>query len=63
MLWKKELVDNQLAVEWSGTRYYWDLIGPILIQARDVFDSPNLWEYFMALANAHSSFEQDPRES
>ena len=57
MLWKKDIVDKQLAIEWSGTRFYWDLIGPILIQAREVFDSPNLWEDFMALANAQKSFE------
>lgn len=53
MLWETKIVDDRLAVEWSGTRYYWELIGPILVQARDVFNSPNLWEYFEALAMAH----------
>lgn len=57
MIWQMEIVDDRLAVEWSGTRYFWKLIGPILIQARDVFDSPNLWEYFEALAKAHMEIE------
>ena len=52
MLWQKGLLDLELLMEWVPASTYWIKIGPILVQARDVFDSPGLWVNFEALADA-----------
>ena len=48
------IVDDSLAIEWSGAAFVWKLIGPILVQAREVFGSPKLWTNFEALAAAQN---------
>ncbi len=48
------IVDEKFAVGWSGAKFAWKLIGPILIQAREVFGSEDLWAEFEALAGAQS---------
>lgn len=48
------IVDEELALKWSGAKFAWKLIGPILIQAREVFGSEDLWADFEALAAAHA---------
>ena len=50
--WKEGIVDRDLAQDWWGAAFYWKLIGPILVQARDLFDSDELWTGFEALALA-----------
>jgi hypothetical protein len=52
LLWRKGIVDEELALEWSATAGYWKRLGAILVKAREVFGSPRLWEYFEALAEA-----------
>ena len=52
MLWQKGLLDLELLMEWVPASTYWTKIGPILVQAREVFDSPGLWVHFEALAGA-----------
>ena len=46
------VVDEQLAVQWGGATFTWKRIGPILIQAREVFGYERLWTDFEALARA-----------
>ena len=46
------IVDEELGVGWSGAAITWRLVGPILLQARDVFDKQDLWKDFEALAAA-----------
>lgn len=53
-LWSGGIVDETLALEWSGARFTWKLIGPILIQAREVFGSDRLWTVFERLAAAQA---------
>ena len=48
------IVDEELALKWSGAKFAWKLIGPILIQASEVFGSEDLWADFEALAAAHA---------
>ena len=52
--WQEEVVDGSLALEWAGAVFTWKLIGPILIQAREVFGSDRLWTGFEALAKAQA---------
>ena len=52
--WQEEIVDRSLALEWAGAVFTWKLIGPILIQAREVFGSDRLWTGFEALAKAQA---------
>ena len=47
-------MDRALARDWAGAVFYWQLIGPILVQAREVFDSDQLWTGFEALARAQA---------
>jgi len=54
MLYRKKIVDQNLALEWSGAQFYWHLIGPILVQAREVFNSQSLWEDFEYIAKAQT---------
>jgi hypothetical protein len=53
-IWKKKIVDESLVLDWAGANYTWKLIGPILVQARDVFGSDRLWADFEALATAQA---------
>lgn len=53
-LWEEGVVDEALVIDWAGTMMTWKLIGPLLVQARDVFDSDRLWTGFEALAKAQS---------
>jgi hypothetical protein len=53
-LWREKIVDESLALDWAGAIYTWKLIGPILVQARDVFGSNRLWTDFEALATAQA---------
>jgi hypothetical protein len=39
-------------MEWVPAALYWNKIGAILVQAREVFDATALWEDFEALAAA-----------
>ena len=52
--WQEEVVDGSLAIVWAGAVFTWKLIGPILIQAREVFGSDRLWTGFEALAKAQA---------
>jgi len=49
-LWAEEIVDPSLALNWSGAGFTWKLIGPVLVQAREVFGNDRLWAGFEALA-------------
>lgn len=49
-LWSQGIVDESLALNWSGAMFTWKLIGPILVQARVVFGSAELWMGFESLA-------------
>ncbi len=51
-LWSNHIVDPSLALGWAGPQFTWKLIGPVLIQAREVFDHDGLWTGFEALAAA-----------
>lgn len=51
-LWEEGIVDRTLALDWAGAVFTWKLIGPILIQSRDLFGSNLLWTGFEALASA-----------
>lgn len=51
-LWKRGIVDESLAVEWSAAAFTWKRIGPILVQAREVFGNDMLWTDFESLAQA-----------
>lgn len=53
-LWSQGIVDQSLALNWSGAMFTWKLIGPILVQARDVFGSDQLWTGFEALVAAQA---------
>jgi hypothetical protein len=50
MFWKKGIVDSALVLEWQSAGLYWQKIGPILVQSREIFGIGNLWEDFEALA-------------
>ena len=52
MLWRKGLLDPELVMEWVPAALYWNKIGAVLVQAREVFDATALWEDFEALAAA-----------
>lgn len=52
MLWSKGLVDEELVLEWSAVGFYWKKVGAVLVMAREVYDAPQLWVYFEALAVA-----------
>lgn len=52
-LWADGIVDRDLAEDWaSPAASYWKLIGPILVQAREVFESDQIWTGFEALVLA-----------
>jgi hypothetical protein len=51
-VWTKKIVDESLVLDWVGANYTWKLIGPILVQSREVFGSDRLWADFEALATA-----------
>lgn len=51
-LWEGGIVDRDLAVDWYGAAFYWDRLGPVLVQSREVFGSDQLWSGFEALAAA-----------
>ena len=53
-LWSQGIVDQSLALGWSGAMFNWKLIGPVLVQAREVFGSDDLWTGFEALAAAQA---------
>lgn len=53
--WEEEVVDASLALNWAGAVFTWKLIGPILVQAREVFGSDQLWTGFEALAEAQAA--------
>ncbi len=53
-LWEDGIVDRSLALDWAGPVFTWKLIGPVLVQAREVFGSERLWTGFEALAKAHA---------
>jgi hypothetical protein len=53
-LWQEEIVNRELAQDWAGAVFYWKLIGPILVQAREVFNSDQLWTGFEALAHSQA---------
>ena len=53
-LWSEEIVDHSLVLNWSGAQFTWKLIGPVLVQARDVFDHDQLWTGFEAFAAAQA---------
>ena len=38
-VWTKKIVDESLVLDWVGANYTWKLIGPILVQSREVFGS------------------------
>ena len=52
--WKAGIVEESFALNWSGAIFTWKLIGPILVQARKVFGSDQLWTGFEALAEAQA---------
>lgn len=54
LLWRSRVVDEEAALEWAPAGIYWERLGPVLIQARDVFGVETLWEDFEALAAAQS---------
>jgi hypothetical protein len=51
--WRAGVIPPDVALNWKNADVYWDRIGSILVQAREVFDSPGLWSDFEALAEAH----------
>lgn len=53
-LWEEEIVDESLVLDWAGAVSTWKLIGPVLVQAREVFGSDRLWTGFEALAKAQA---------
>lgn len=53
-LWSQGIVDQSFALDWSGAMFNWKLIGPVLVQAREVFGSDDLWTGFEALAAAQA---------
>ena len=59
-LWREKIVDEDLALQWAGVVFTWKLIGPILVQARDVFDTDQLWSDFEALAAAQAELWSRP---
>lgn len=50
MFWKRGIVEETLALEWQAAGLYWQKIGPVLIQSREIFGINNLWKDFEALA-------------
>lgn len=48
--WREGIIPDELALNWISVDMYWDRIGPILLQAREVFEAPGLWSDFEALA-------------
>jgi hypothetical protein len=52
MLRSKGIVDAELALDWSGALTAWRVIGPVLLEAREVFGIPSLWIDFENLAHA-----------
>lgn len=59
MLRSRGIVDSQLALEWSGAQTMWRVIGPVLLEAREVYGIPDLWTDFEALAKAQSEHAAD----
>jgi hypothetical protein len=51
-LWQAGIVDRDLVQGWAGAAFYWRLLGAILVKAREVFGSDELWTGFEALAQA-----------
>jgi hypothetical protein len=50
MLRSKGIVDAELALDWSGALTAWRVVGPVLLEAREVFGIPSLWIEFENLA-------------
>jgi hypothetical protein len=51
-LWRRGVLDEDLIREWAPAALYWNKVGPVLVQAREVFDIPGLWADFEDLARA-----------
>lgn len=49
------VVDSDLALWWAGAAITWERVGPVLVQAREVFGHDKLWTDFEALAAAQQS--------
>jgi hypothetical protein len=58
LLWKMGLIDQGILFEWVPAELYWRRVGPVLLEARRVLDSPELWHNFEALARAQE--EEEP---
>jgi hypothetical protein len=50
MLRSKEIVDAELALDWSGALTAWRVVGPVLMEARGFSGIPSLWIEFENLA-------------
>ncbi len=55
MLWRKKLVDEDLVMEWAPAELAWSRVGPVLIEARRVLGSEELWSGFEAYATAQAA--------
>ena len=53
--WRQGIVPDETAMSWISADMYWDRLGGILIQSREIFDAPELWRDFEALAAAYSA--------
>ena len=55
MLRSKGIVDAELALDWSGALTAWRVVGPVLLEVREVFGFSSLWIEFENLAQDHAA--------
>jgi len=54
-IWRKQLINEELILDWVPAQMAWQRIGPILIATRELLGSQELWSGFEALAAAQSA--------
>lgn len=57
LLWRHGLVDEELLFEYVPAQFGWARVGPVLLEARRVLGSADLWSGFEAFAKAQEEAE------
>ena len=59
MMWRRGLVDEDLLLDWAPAELAWSRAAPVLLEARRVLGSEELWSGFEALAKAQSAGSEE----
>ena len=54
-VWDKGLISEELILDWVPAEMAWGRVGPILVAARELLGSQDLWSGFEALAAAQAT--------